>query len=69
MQNHPADSSLYVWLDVWSADLQVNKKYGKTWHRMSLLRPGVIKQHKPTSYFDIQQEQVARSHFADVIKC
>ena len=25
------------------------KKYGHTWHRMSLLRPGVIKQHKPTS--------------------
>ena len=23
------------------------KKYGHTWHRMSLLRPGVIKQHKP----------------------
>ena len=22
------------------------KKYGHTWHRMSLLRPGVIKQHK-----------------------
>ena len=25
------------------------KKYGHTWHRMSLLRPGVIKQHKPTN--------------------
>ena len=23
------------------------KRYGHTWHRMSLLRPGVIKQHKP----------------------
>ena len=23
------------------------KKYSHTWHRMSLLRPGVIKQHKP----------------------
>ena len=23
------------------------KKYGHTWHRMSFLRPGVIKQHKP----------------------
>ena len=46
MQNHQADSPLYVWPDVWSADLQVYKKYGNTWHRMSLLRPGVIKQHK-----------------------
>ena len=26
MQNHQADSSLYVWPDVWSADLQVYKK-------------------------------------------
>ena len=26
------------------------KKYGHTWHRMSLLRPGVIKQHKPNLY-------------------
>ena len=25
----------------------VYKKYGHTWHRMSLLRPDVIKQHKP----------------------
>ena len=45
--NHQADSPLYVWPDVWSGDLQVLKKYGHTWHRMSLLRPGVIKQHKP----------------------
>ena len=36
MCNHQADSQLYVWPDVWS--------YGHTWHRMSLLRPGVIKQ-------------------------
>ena len=27
----------------WCASI---KKYGYTWHRMSLLRPGVIKQHK-----------------------
>ena len=33
----------------------VYKKYGHTWHRMSLLRPDVIKQHKPPlkSGFDI----------------
>ena len=48
MQNHQADSPLYVWPDVWSADLHLfMKKYGHTWHRMSLLRPDVIKQHKP----------------------
>ena len=28
------------------------KKYGHTWHRMSLLRPGVIKQHKPNQTLD-----------------
>ena len=28
MQNHQADSPLYVWPDVWSADLQVYKMYG-----------------------------------------
>ena len=26
------------------------KKYGHTWHRMSLLRPGVIKQNKPNHH-------------------
>ena len=26
------------------------KKYDHTWHRMSLLRPGVIKQHKPSNH-------------------
>ena len=45
MQNHQADSPLYVWPDVWSNDLQVKQKYGHTWYRMSLLRRGVIKQH------------------------
>ena len=44
--NLQADSQLYVWPDVWSGDLQIYKKYGHTWHRMSLLRPGVIKQPK-----------------------
>ena len=44
--NHQADSPLYVWPNVWSGDLQVQKKYGPTWHRMSLLRPGVIKKKK-----------------------
>ena len=38
-----------MWPNVWSGDLQVEKKYGHPWHRMSLLRPGVIKQHKPTN--------------------
>ena len=47
MQNHQADSPLYVWPDVWSADLHLFVKNGHTWHRMSLLRPDVIKQHKP----------------------
>ena len=45
--NHQADSPLYVWPDVWPGDLQVWKTYGHTWHQISLLRPGVIKQHKP----------------------
>ena len=43
--NHQVDNPLCVWPDVWSDDLQVLKKCGHTWHRMSLLRPGVIKQH------------------------
>ena len=30
------------------------KKYGHTWHRMSLLRPGVIKQHKPITLWYLQ---------------
>ena len=29
------------------------KKYGHTWHRMSLLRPGVIKKHKPNHLVQI----------------
>ena len=53
MQNHQADSPLYVWPDVWSADLHLFiKKYGHTWHRMSLLRPDVIKQHKHAHLID-----------------
>ena len=43
LYNHQADSPLYVWPDVWSDDLET---YGHTWRQMSLLRPGVIKQHK-----------------------
>ena len=46
MCNHQANNPLHVWPDVWSDDLQVLKKHGHTWHRMSFLRPGVIKQHK-----------------------
>ena len=40
--------TLYVaWcLSWWFANLE---KYGHTWHRISLLRPGVIKQHKPSN--------------------
>ena len=49
--NHQADSPLYVWSDVCSGYLQVEKKYGHTWHWMSLLGPGVFKQHKPNQTF------------------
>ena len=46
--NHQAESSLYMWSVVWSGDLQNNlEKDGHTWHWMSLLKPGVIKQYKP----------------------
>ena len=45
--NHQVNSPLYVWPGIWYCDLQVWKKYGHTWHRMSLLRPRVIKQPKP----------------------
>ena len=39
-----------MWPDVWSADLHLLiKSMVNTWHRMSLLRPGVIKQHKPAN--------------------
>ena len=51
--NHQADRPLYVWPDIWSGDLQVYKNYGHTWHWISLLRPGVIKQHKIKSYIYI----------------
>ena len=44
--NHQTDSPLYTWPDV-CVDLQVLKNYGHTWYWMCLLRPGVIKQHKP----------------------
>ena len=51
--NHQGDNPLYVWPDAWSGDLQVSKKYGHTWHQMSSLTPGVIKQHKPNPYYDL----------------
>ena len=52
--SHQADSPLYVWPDVWSRDLQVQKNYGHAWHRMSLLRPGVIKQCNPNQVHAVQ---------------
>ena len=45
--NHQADSSFYV-CD-WMSALVIckhRKEYGHTWHWMSLLKPGVIKQHE-----------------------
>ena len=45
-RSHQADSQLYVWPDVWSGDLQVQKSMVIHDTYMSLLRPGVIKQHK-----------------------
>ena len=46
MQNHQADTLCVAWcLICWFA--LAYKKYGHTCHQMSLLRPGVIKQHKP----------------------
>ena len=48
--NHQADIPLYVWPDVWSGDVQALKKYIHTWHWKSLLRPGVIKQHKSCTH-------------------
>ena len=35
-----------AWCLIWLF-ANFKKKYGHTWHRMSLLRPDVIKQHKP----------------------
>ena len=43
---HQADSPLLFGLMSDLVILQVQKMYGYTWHRMSLLRPDVIKQHK-----------------------
>ena len=57
--NHQDDSPFFVWPDVWSGELQIQKKYaliyGYTWHRISFLRPGVIKQHKPNQTKPQQQ--------------
>ena len=57
--NHQAESRCYFWPNVRSADFQVYKKYGHTWHQMSLLRPGVIKQHKPNQIVRRQKCQKA----------
>ena len=51
----PGWQPLCVWPNVWSGDLQVLKKYGHTWHRMSSLGPGVIKQHKPNHLLQTDQ--------------
>ena len=60
MQNHQADSPIYVWPDVWSADLHLFiKKYGPTWHKMSSLRPGVTKQHKTN------KQTITKTQFSD----
>ena len=38
------------WFPAWqSSTLRIRPHTPTTWHRMSLLRPGVIKQHKPTN--------------------
>ena len=63
MQIHQADSPRYVWPDIWLADLQVYTKYGHTWHQMSLLRLGVIKQRKPN------QPLILLYHFNKVTFC
>ena len=56
--NYQADSPLYVWPDVWSSDLLVYKKYGHTWHGISLPRPDVIEQHKPNLVFQGLQKVI-----------
>ena len=48
--NHKSDNPLYMW-PVMMSDWVIckhRKEYGHTRHQMSLLRPGVIKQHKKT---------------------
>ena len=44
--NHQVDSLSYLWPEVCSGDLKQRKEYGHRWHRMPLLRPDVIKEHK-----------------------
>ena len=46
-EDNSEHTQLYVWPNVWSGDFASSEKYGQTWHWMSLLRPGVIKQHAP----------------------
>ena len=58
--NQQADSPLYVWPNIWSG-VQFLKTYGHTWQWMSLLRPGVIKQHKskPNQPYCVQSSQIS----------
>ena len=51
--HHQADNPLYVWPDVWSGDRKFRKKYGHTWHWMSLLRPGVTNNTNQTKPFGL----------------
>ena len=53
---HQADSPLCLRPDVFSVDFQVYKNYRHTWHRISLLRPGVIIQHKTIHAFPLLQD-------------
>ena len=62
---HQADSPFYVWPVVWSVDLQV----GHTWYRMSLLRPGVIKQHKPNQNSTVLSALCIIPHLLCVTGC
>ena len=44
--NHQADCPFQLRPEVWFGYCPNRKVYGYTWHRMSLLRPGAIKQYK-----------------------
>ena len=61
-RNHQADNPLCVWAesDWWFASLE---KYGHTWHRMSLLRPGVIKQHKHKPTLSLSGEKTIKYQY------
>ena len=47
-----------AWCLIWRV-ASLEKKYGHTWHRMSLLRPGVIKQPKPKPIVEISSDEWA----------